>query len=660
MVERSQPLRLLLVEDNDDDALLVLRALRHAELQFTEQRVQTEAEFLTALEPAPDFVISDHSLPSFSSTAALACLRMRAMDVPFIVVSGTIDEESAVGLLKAGAHDFVTKQNLARLGPAIRRELQEAQNRAERRKAERNLRIQRDFFRLVIDANPGLIFVKNADGVFTLANRAVGDLLNVDVDHLVGKTYQAVHTPDDAQVFLSAEREVIASGQDRIIAAEPFTDARSGAVRWFETHMVPLITPDGTVQVLGIGTEITQRRLAEDALRATEEQFRQAQKMEAVGQLAGGIAHDFNNLLTAILGYSYLLKDRVQDPDVVADLDEIQRAGERAESLTRQLLAFSRKQMLDPQILDLHDVVSGVEKLLRRVTGDSIQLEITTTGGLLSVRADRGQLEQVILNLSINARDAMLRGGTLTIRTTNSKPPTGQKIPPGAPQQWVSLSVADTGIGMSREVQSRIFEPFFTTKAAGKGTGLGLSMVYGVVAQSGGVISVQSVEGAGSCFTISLPAADTGEALTPVHSSAPAEVRGTETILLVEDEVPIRELVRKVLGGYGYRVLEALDPHDAIAIAETYEGPIHLLLSDIAMPRMSGPELAQRLTPIRREMRVLYMSGFGARLVLESGATTPSTSVLLKPFTPDRLAVKVRDCLERHVLNAPGSRTSAS
>jgi PAS domain S-box-containing protein len=647
-------LRLLLVEDTDDDAALIVRAVRQAGFDIVWHRVQTAEEFRNALDDPPDFIISDHALPSFSSLAALQLLQARGIDVPFLVVSGTIDEETAVTILRAGAHDFVTKQNLARLGPAIQRELQEAHNRAERRKAQQDLRIQRDFLRLVIDADPGLIFTKRPDGVFTLANQAVADLYGVTVDELVGRTHQMVDRSGNSGGFLTAEREVLASGQARVADAEPVTDARTGGPRWFETRVLPLVAPDGTPQVLGIGTEITQRRVAEEALRVTEEQFRQAQKMEAVGQLAGGIAHDFNNLLTAILGYSYLLKDRVQsDPEMLADLEEIQRAGERAESLTRQLLAFGRKQMLDPQILDLHEVVRGLEKLVRRATGEMIQLEISTASPLERVRADRSQIEQVLLNLAINARDAMPGGGTLGIHTSSDAPPPGALNPAAAAAPaaggWVSLTVTDTGSGMPPDVSRRIFEPFFTTKGPGKGTGLGLAMVYGVVAQSGGTITVDSEVGRGTRFSIYLPAAAGQEAPRAAAPQVAVELRGTETILLVEDEVAIRELVRKVLGSYGYNVLEAADPDDAIGIARRHAGPVHLLLSDIAMPRMSGPDLAQRLVPMRPEMRVLYMSGFGGRLSLGLGTVSPAVSVLLKPFTPGRLAARVRECLSREM-----------
>ncbi len=648
---QNDSLRLLLVEDNGNDAELILRAVGNAGFQPVSCRVQTADDCRAALASEPwDLIISDYSLPQFNAMGALRCLHERQLDLPFIVVSGTIDEESAVTILKAGAHDFVTKQNLARLGPAIRRELQDARDRTERRGAQRDLKVQRDMLRLVIDTNPNLISVKDGTGRFILANRAVADLYGTTVEDLIGygeDTFSGV--PDEVTRSLSANHEVLRTGKPSFDEGEPITDARTGAERWFETRRVPLVLSDGTQQVLGIGTEITERRLAQEALRPTEEQLRQAQKMEAVGQLAGGIAHDFNNLLTAILGYSELALDQVSDqPDVAADLREIRKAGERARGLTAQLLAFSRTQVLQPRILDLNAVVSEVEGMLRRVIAEDIRFEITVDPSLWRVKADPGQIHQVLMNLAINARDAMPRGGALRITTANAIASVGEHrlgaLP--SPQRCVALTVSDSGCGMSPDVRERIFEPFFTTKAPGKGTGLGLSMVYGVVAESGGRISVESERDRGTTFTIHLPVA---EDATP-RTTAPIADRplhGTETILLVEDEQPIRELVRKVLVRYGYHVLEASDVAHALEIAERHPAPIHLLLSDIVMPELSGPDLAQRVVRHRRELRVLYMSGFSNRLGTGVGAISAGVGMLEKPFTPESLATSVRECLSR-------------
>jgi PAS domain S-box-containing protein len=538
----------------------------------------------------------------------------------------------------------------------VGRELKEAQNRAEHRTAQEDLRVQRDLLRLVIDTNPNLIFVKDWDGRFILANQAVADLYDTTVGHLSGRTEADFQRdPGDVERSREEDRDIMTTGEARMIPDEAVLDVRRGTVRWFAMRKVPLVVPDGSSrQLLGIGTDITERKLAEEALRATEDQFRHAQKMEAIGQLAGGIAHDFNNLLTAILGFSELVLDRVRDqPDLAADMEEIGRAGNRATLLTRQLLAFSRKQVLTPQILDLNTLVVELEKMLRRVIGEDITFRTILSSSACRVKADPGQIEQVLMNLAVNARDAMPCGGTLTIESAHAVPPTGLARQQSETQaeSYVALTIRDTGDGMPAEVRARIFEPFFTTKGPGKGTGLGLSTVYGIVAQSGGVITVDSELGRGTTFTVYLPAVE--EALASITTGPAHHIKGigTETVLLVEDEASVRGLVRRVLIQYGYTVLESQDGLEALTIAERHPGPIHLLLSDIVMPGLSGPALAQQLVAARHGVRVLLMSGFANRMGFEIGLHGANTSFVQKPFTPEGLAMKVRECLDR--ANAP-------
>jgi two-component system cell cycle sensor histidine kinase/response regulator CckA len=646
----SVPIRILLAEDSDDDASVVIHALRRSGYEPIVTQVHDRARYLAALDRDHDAIVSDYAMPQFSCAAALALMKARGLDLPFIVVSGTIDEDAAVAILRAGAHDFVTKQNLARLGPALDRELLDARNRADRRKAERSLGQQRDFLRLVLDTNPGLVFVKDPNGAFSLANKAVADLYGTTVDDLIGKS-EADFNPRIEEVMRARaiEHQVISTGQPVFIPAESVTDPRTAVARSFEVRRVPITMPDTNVRhVLGIASEITDRKAAEDALRKSEDQLRQSQKMEAVGQLAGGVAHDFNNLLTAILGYTDLLLDVAGGhPDMMSDLQEIRRAGERAGALTRQLLTFSRKQVVRPTVLNLYSVVSELEKMLRRVIGEDIRLETSTAHDLHHVRADPNQIEQILMNLTVNARDAMPRGGVLRIEVKNGSMPPDTRHPAGrSGVPCVILTVSDTGVGIDPSIRDRIFEPFFTTKGPGKGTGLGLSTVYGIVTQSGGTIDIESERNRGTRFSIRFPAVEV-PASTVVPASLPAHSHvGTETILLVEDEPGVRQLVQRVLAGRGYEVLESRDVGHALEISANFPGRIHLLLSDIVMPILSGPDLAQRIVAQRPDVRVLYMSGFTNRLNTEHGSLSSGVTILHKPFTPDSLARTVRDCLD--------------
>ena len=385
--------------------------------------------------------------------------------------------------------------------------------------------------------------------------------------------------------------------------------------------------------------------------RALEQQLRQAQKMEAVGRLAGGIAHDFNNLLTVISGYSEFLLERIgADPALRGPAQEIANAAERATALTRQLLAFSRKQMLAPKVLDLNGVVAENLKMLTRLIGEDIDLVMVPGPDIGAVKADPGQIEQVIMNLAVNARDAMPHGGKLTIETANVTLDDNYARfhAPVKPGDYVMLAISDTGMGMDAETQAHIFEPFFTTKGL-KGTGLGLSTVYGIVKQSGGYIWVYSEAGKGTSFKIYLPRVSaTGEALAaqPALAASEQPSPGHETILLVEDEENLRRLARQSLENQGYNVIDAADGAAAIQISQAHQGPIHLLLTDVIMPGMNGRELANQVSPTRPEMRVLYMSGYTENHIGHNGTLDEGITLLQKPFTLPALKAKVREVLD--------------
>ena len=413
--------------------------------------------------------------------------------------------------------------------------------------------------------------------------------------------------------------------------------------------------PDGDLlkMVDDIALKIGQfgeRTRAEEALRQTEDQLRQSQKMEAVGRLAGGVAHDFNNLLTVIRGYSELLLARLAATDPIRkDMEEVKKAADRASGLTRQLLAFSRRQFVAPKVFEINALVTNLDGMLRRLLGeDIIELCLELKAHVGSIRADPGQIEQVIMNLAVNARDAMPTGGRLTIETQTVTLAKGgvSEVPGLDPGSYVRVSVRDTGLGMDEETQSHLFEPFFTTKAKGKGTGLGLSTVYGIVKQSGGSITVESYPGKGTTFKIYFPRVEEGSQRIegPADSSDPA--RGRETILLVEDDPSVRGLVFEALRINGYTVLEARHGIEALLTGTKHMGPIHLLLTDVVMPQMSGPEVADKLTTLRPDMKVLYMSGYPDHPVFAQGGLKKATAFLQKPFTPNVLVQKVREVLD--------------
>jgi signal transduction histidine kinase/ActR/RegA family two-component response regulator len=420
---------------------------------------------------------------------------------------------------------------------------------------------------------------------------------------------------------------------------------------WIRAIGNALRNADGTIShVHGSVQDISPQKLADAKNTKLAEQLRQAQKMETIGSLAGGVAHDFNNLLTIILSYGDLIADQLKvDDPVRTDLEEIRNAGVRAADLTRQLLAFSRQQVLAPKIVELGDIVGGMEKMLRRLIGEDVALSVVCPRNLAKVLVDPGQMEQVIMNLAVNARDAMPRGGMLTIETAEvvldeAYASTHVGVKPGP---HVMLAVSDTGTGIDKATQDRMFEPFFTTKKDGQGTGLGLATVFGIVRQSGGTVWVYSELGKGTTFKIYLPMADrTTVAMTSRPPAESASLFGSETILLVEDEERVRAVTRAILRKYGYNVLEAQGGGDAFLLCEQHTAPIHLLLTDVVMPRMSGRQLAERLLPSRPEMKVLYMSGYTDDAVVRHGILDSSISFIQKPLTPLTLARKIRDALD--------------
>lgn len=536
----KRPLKVLLVEDSEDDAELVLLELNRGGFAPDYQRVQTREDMRRALEEQSwQLVLSDYSMPRFSAPEALAVLRSRDNELPFIIVSGTVGEETAVQAMRLGVNDYILKGKLGRLCAAIERELRESDSRKRSR--------------------------------------------------------------------------------------------------------------------VELAQSNSERDRAEESLRRAEEQLLHTQKMEAVGRLAGSVAHDFNNLLSVILSYcALILKDLKPMDPLRPEIAAIQGAGERAADLTRQLLAFSRKQVLAPRVLDLNSVLRGSEKILRRLIGEDIDYVTRYARNLPSVKIDPGQIDQVVMNLAVNARDAMPHGGKLTIETeeTYLDESFAAMHPEITPGNFVMLAMSDSGVGMNKETQLRIFEPFFTTKGTGKGTGLGLSTVFGIVKQSGGSIWVYSELGKGTTFKIYLPAVTERASSFSSSPPAPTTLEGTETVLLVEDQDEVRAVALEVLRRFGYHVLEARNAGEALLHCERHPLAISLLLTDVVMPQMNGRELAERLQPLRPNMRVLYMSGYTDNAIVQHGILEAGIEYLQKPLVPDVLARRVRE-----VLDGPPRRT---
>ena len=502
----------------------------------------------------------------------------------------------------------------------------------------------------IIELSTDAIVIYTLDGTIVSWNTGAEGVYGYSANEVLGRP-RSVLLPPDQPDDLPATVATLKRGE-RIQRYET-VHMRKGGKR-IDVSMTMSPVKDGNDEMVGaaaITRDISDRKLL-------EKQLRQAQRMEALGQLSGGIAHDFNNLLSVIGGYCELLEPELPPDGVLhRNCEQIKKAGEKAAGLTRQLLAFTRQQVLEPRVLDLNAVVLDLEKMLNRVIGEDIELRTSLDRGLAAVKADRGQIEQVIMNLVVNARDAMPNGGRLTVQTANVVVDESftRRHHPQAPGAYVRLSVTDTGVGMDSETQARIFEPFFTTKEVGKGTGLGLSTVYGVIRQSGGHIWVDSQLGRGSAFEVYLPMVQESARHEKSSVGADGTTGGTETILLVEDEDALRELTRELLAGSGYRVLEASSPEKAIEAARNYRGPIHLLLTDVVMPRMSGPRLAQSLEAIRPEMKVVYMSGYmGFR---QSQLPEPDAILLAKPFKREALLRKLREAL---ALNLEGAGRTGS
>ncbi len=769
-----EKLRILILEDAPSDAELVQRELRKAKSSFVTKCVGTREAFLAALESfSPDLILSDYTLPDIDGTTALRLVSERAPEVPVIIVTGSISEEAAVECMKAGAADYVIKDHLARLVPAVQGALERKRERERRLAAERaseqaeaELRKSEKQFRellesaadgiVIVDDRQQIVFVNaQAEQLFgytrqeligqpvhmlvpgrfgdhskhvesylaeptrrpmaqsqeLYGQRKDGSEVPIDVslssletdegllvtavvhdvtehrqatealrrseqqyrdlvEHAAYGIYRAspegrflaVNPALVAMIGYESEAEVIALDLARDIYADPalqehFVEKYSGAVP-IEGLEVEWKRKDGKLIVVRLsGKPISDgeghlqyfEMIVEDATerRSLEAQLRQAQKLEAVGRLAGGVAHDFNNLLTVVLGESEMtLADLPPQHPARDGLQEIHNAGERATALTRQLLAFSRKQVVETVVFNLNELVADLEKMLRRLIGEDIELISRTAADAGAVRADQGQIEQVLMNLAVNAREAMPQGGQLVIEAANvtldeDYARSHADVTAG---DYVQISVSDSGTGMTDDVKAQLFEPFFTTKE--RGTGLGLAVCYGIVKQFGGHIGVYSEQGVGTTMKVYLPRI--AEAVEPTRKRGPAALpNGTETILLVEDDEAVRRRGVRILRARGYRVLEAPDGAEALRVLDRAEGPVQLLLTDVVLPKMAGRILADRVRELRPDVKVLFVSGYTDDVILQQQLLERDVTLLQKPFTSSALACKVREVLDQ-------------
>jgi two-component system, cell cycle sensor histidine kinase and response regulator CckA len=626
--------RILVVEDERvvaRDIQYRLTEMGHTVVNIT--RGGEEAVRL-ADELRPDLVLMDIRLDGRTDGISAAQEIRARFHLPIVFLTAYADEDTLQRARVTEPFGYVLK-------PFDERELRTVIEMAlYKQDAERRLRASEEKYRSIFDNAIEGIFQTTPDGRFLTANRAMARMLGYDSpEELLGSVQNI-----ESQLYVDQERRkeftrrLSEHGFVQGFEAEIFR--KDGTKGWGSLSSRAVKDAHGKLLYFeGRAEEITERK-------RLEEQFRQAQKMEAIGQLAGGIAHDFNNLLTVINGYSALLVDNrdPDDPDTEA-LAEIRNAGERAAVLTRQLLAFSRKQLLQLQVIDLNSLVTELAKMLRRLIGEHIVLNVDTDPTLDLVKVDPRQFEQVLLNLAVNARDAMSSGGTLTIGTQNVRlaASDAERFAGMRPGRYVRLWVSDTGHGVPEAIASRIFEPFFTTKPLGEGTGLGLAVVHGIVRQNGGHIELDSEIGVGTTFNIYIPVAE-GSVASPRPSSQTGMPKGHETILLVDDDEGVRALAASVLRSSGYAVLEAADGPEALSVARRYPEAIQLLLTDMGMPYMTGRQLAHVLRAERPDVRVLFVSGYAA----ESSGPAPGSTEhwLAKPFAPLTLALTVRQILD--------------
>ena len=651
------PLHVLIVDDSIDDVELLLRELRR-QYDVMHAHVATAAGLREALARPWDIVISDWSMPGFGGLEAYAIVREVAPEMPFIILSGVIGEEDAVQALKAGVHDFLSKGKLARLLPAIDRELREAEVRRRDREAEVTLALQRErtarseaMHRAMFEHSPMPMWTFERETLrFLAVNEAAIHHYGYTREEFLAMTIRDIRPPEDVPALKTLD--------GRVHGERWRHRKKDGTIIHVEITANDLVVEDGPRVRLVLINDVTDRVRAEEALQRTEEQLRQAQKMEAIGLLAGGVAHDFNNILTVIQSYACLLEESLDDADPRrVDAGEVRVASERAAQLTRQLLTMSRSTVAQPRSINVRGVVDDMVPMMRRMLGERIHIDVRHDD-LPSVLADPGQLEQVLMNLAVNARDAMPDGGRLTIETHALElDAEAAKLRGLEAGRFVELAVTDTGTGMNEDVRARIFDPFFTTKDLGKGTGLGLAIVHGIVTQAGGTVTVYSEPGHGTTFRVHLPVA-TGAVAAPAASpvvEAPRRFPGV-TVLLVDDDAGVRALLTRVLQDAGCHALEAASAEEARRLCVDHDRAIDAAIIDVVLPDARGDVLGTELRALRPGLRTLLMSGYPAGALTSSGRA--AMHLLTKPFSPAEVRTLLARVLELHT-SEPAERRPA-
>jgi two-component system, cell cycle sensor histidine kinase and response regulator CckA len=637
---------ILYLEDDPMDVELAKARLDALDLAYRITWVQTQAEFEAALgEEALDVILADYRLPSYDGMSALQLAKKLRPEVPFIFVSGTMGEEAAIEALTQGATDYVLKEKLSRLGPAVQRALQERRDRRERKRAEEALAQSEAKMRSILNSVDEGFIVIDRDYRILSANKAFCEFANMREDQVIGRQCHEIAHQRRQACFESGEecpvRKTFETGKDQV-ALHTHEDP-SGNQYHVELKSYPIVDRSGNLtSVIETITDVTEKH-------KLQEQLVQSQKMESVARLAGGVAHDFNNMLSIIIGHSELAMGQV-DPSqpLCEDLSEIRKAAERSAALVRQLLAFARKQTVSPKVLDLNKTVSGMLKMLRPLIGENIDLVWRPGGEICPVKMDPSQIDQILANLCVNARDAIEGVGQITIETdiTTIDQDFCTRHPDFFPGEYVSLAVSDDGSGMNRETLDYIFEPFFTTKEVGRGTGLGLATVYGIVKQNNGFIQVSSEPGEGTTFWLYLPRHGVAPQETQPHAPAVPPPGGHETILLVEDESSILNMAKMMLEKLGYRVLPAVTPSQAIDLAHEHKAEIRLLIADVVMPEMNGRDLAEEVAALNPEVACLFMSGYSGDVIAHHGMLSEEVHFIQKPFSMQDLAAKVRQVLD--------------